>query len=222
MEKDLLPWILGAALIAAGAVVAKVEFTQHAAAATVNARSGYAPAPTATPAPAVAPAPAVGPASTAAPAPAATAAVAASLPATALPPPGAGAPSGPASADVSASGGPQLPPGEVWQCVVNGQKIFSDKRCGNGASVRQISDVNVMDVPAPASYDMYRPGYAGGPYPVGPSYQDDEGDGGLDSDGYVGQQIILARERARREHRRQDNHPQQQPHRAAPGPHNPR
>ena len=209
MEKDLLPWILGAALIAAGAVAAKVEFTQHTPTAAVNAPSAHPPAPTAALAPAPAPAP--------------TAAAPASLPATVLPPPDAGAPpAGPASVDASASGGPQLPPGEVWQCIVNGQKIFSDKRCGNGASVRQISDVNVMDVPAPDPYGMYRPGYAGAPYPVGPSYPDDEDDSGLDSDGYVGQQIIVARERARREHRRQDNHPQPPPHRAAPGPHNPR
>jgi hypothetical protein len=209
MEKDLLPWILGAALIAAGAVAAKVEFTQRAPTTAVNAPSARPLAPIAAPAPA--------------PAPAATATAPASLPATVLPPPDAGAPpANPASADASASGGPQLPPGEVWQCVVNGQKIFSDKRCGNGASVRQISDVNVMDVPAPAPYNPYRPGYAGAPYPVGPSYPDDEDDTGVDSDGYVGQQIILARARARREHRRQDNHPQQQPRRAAPGPHNPR
>jgi hypothetical protein len=209
MEKDLLPWILGAALIAAGAVAAKVEFTQHAPTTAVNAPSAHPPAPTAALEPAPAPAP--------------TAAAPASPPATVLPPPDAGVPpAGPASADASASGGPQLPPGEVWQCIVNGQKIFSDKRCGNGASVRQISDVNVMDVPAPGPYNMYRPGYAGAPYPVGPSYPDDEDDSGLDSDSYVGQQIIVARERARREHHRQDNHPQQPPHRAAPGPHNPR
>jgi hypothetical protein len=164
----------------------------------------------------------VAPTSTVAPAP--TAAAPASLPATALPAPDAGAPSaGPASADASANGGPQLPPGGVWQCIVNGQKTFSDKRCGNGASVRQIGDINVMD---PAPYGMYRPGYAGAPYPAGPSYpddQDDQDDTGLDSGGYVGQQIIVARERARREHYdHQNNHPHPPPNHSAPRPSNPR
>ena len=47
-----------------------------------------------------------------------------------------------------------MPAGEVWQCIVNGQKVFSDKRCGNGASVRQIGDLNVMDTPPPSRYPM--------------------------------------------------------------------
>jgi hypothetical protein len=220
MEKDLLPWILGAALIAAGALAATVEFTQHAPTVAVNAP--LAAPPGVTPAPTAAPPPAA-PSTFAAPA----AAAPASLPATVFPAPDAGTTgmptTGPASADASANGG-RLPPGEIWQCIVNGQKIFSDKRCGNGASVRQIGDVNVMEAPAPAPYGMYRPGQrdAGPPYPAGPSYPDDQDDTGLDSDGYVGQQIIVARERERREHHHQDTHPHAAANRGAPGPHNPR
>ena len=225
MEKDLLPWVLGSALIAAGALAAMVEFTRHTPTAPVNALLAAPPAVTPVPAAAT---PTVAAAIVAAPIVAALAAAApASLPATVFPAPDAGATgvpaTGPASADASANGGPQLPPGEIWQCVVNGQKIFSDKRCGNGASVRQIGDVNVMDAPTPAPWG-YRPGpgYAGAPYPAGPSYPDDQDDTGLDSDGYVGQQIILARERARREHHRQDTHPHAAANRGSPGPHNPR
>jgi hypothetical protein len=211
MEKDLLPWILGAALIAAGAVGATIEFAERAPPAAVRAPAAPPVAPAVTPVLTAAAPPDAAPAS---------------LPATVLPDgdPGAtGAPAtGPASADASANGGSQLPSGEVWQCMVNGQKIFSDKRCGNGASVRQIGDINVMDVPAPAPYGMYRPGYAGAPYPAGPSYPDDQDDSGVDSDGYVGQQLIVARERARREHHRQDNHPHPAASHAASGAHNPR
>jgi hypothetical protein len=42
-----------------------------------------------------------------------------------------------------------LPPGQVWQCVHDGHKIFSDAPCGSGATIRQLNDLNVMD-PAPA------------------------------------------------------------------------
>jgi hypothetical protein len=45
---------------------------------------------------------------------------------------------------------PPLPPGQVWQCTIDGQKTFSDKRCGVGASVRQLNEVNRM-APTPVS-----------------------------------------------------------------------
>lgn len=115
----------------------------------------------------------------------------------------------------------------MWQCIVNGQKIFSDKRCGSGASVRQIGDLNVMDVPATAPeppYGMSRPDYAGAAYPPPASYPDDQDDtGDIDSDVYAGQQLIVARERARREHyHHPENHPHPPHNHGAPGPHNPR
>jgi hypothetical protein len=217
MEKNLLPWILGAALIAAGALAATVEFTQPTPTAAAKAPLAPSPAPAATPAPA--------PTATASSAAAPSAAAPASLPAAVLPARDDGATTAGSGSLNASSGGPQLPPGEVWQCIVNGQKIFSDKRCGNGASVRQIGDLNIMDVPAQAQppYGMYRPGYAGAPYPAAQSYPDDQDDAGLDSDGYVGQQIIVARERARRAHyHHQNNLPHPPPSHGASGPHSPR
>jgi hypothetical protein len=59
----------------------------------------------------------------------------------------------PASSSVAASAKPSeppLPPGQVWQCTIDGQKTFSDKRCGAAASVRQLNEVNRMD-PTPES-----------------------------------------------------------------------
>jgi hypothetical protein len=126
---------------------------------------------------------------------------------------------GPAAAASS-----DLPAGEVWQCIVNGQKVFSDKRCGTGASVRQIGDINVMDTPAaqPAPYGAYRSGYAGAPYASSP-YPDDQDDTGYAAaDAYAGPAFIVARERAHREHlSRQDNHVRPPPNRGASGPRNP-
>jgi hypothetical protein len=110
---------------------------------------------------------------------------------------------------------------------MNGQKVFSDKRCGLGASVKQLGDLNVMHppvVPPQTSYGMYPPGYAGAAYPPAPSYPDDQDDAGnVSSDFYPGQQIIAARERARREHLSRDNRARPSPpNRGAAGSHNSR
>jgi len=40
---------------------------------------------------------------------------------------------------------PPLPAGQVWQCIRDGHKTFSDAPCGAGATIRQLNDVNVMD-----------------------------------------------------------------------------
>jgi hypothetical protein len=217
MERDLLPWILGGALIATGAVAAVIEFghypsvTPFSPASTASAGSppaqGAFAASTATiPAP-IAAVPAAAPRAMPASASASTPATPGTAPGATM----AGAP-----ADVSHD----LPAGEVWQCIVNGQKVFSDKRCGNGASVRQIGDLNVMDTPAaqPVPYGAYRSGYAGAPYPSAP-YPDDQDDtGNAAGDVYAGPAFIVARERARREHlSRQDNHVRPPPNRGASG-----
>src|SRR5271167_1622368 len=54
-----------------------------------------------------------------------------------------------------------LPPGSVWECVVNGERTFSDAPCGARSSIRQLSELNLMDsagVP-PAPYGAYDSGY---------------------------------------------------------------
>ena len=43
-----------------------------------------------------------------------------------------------------------LPPGQVYECLNNGQRVFSDKRCGPNASIRQLSTLNTMTAPASA------------------------------------------------------------------------
>jgi hypothetical protein len=91
--------------------------------------------------------------------------------------------------------------------------------------VRQLGDLNVMDMPnpQPAPYGVYRPGYGAAPYPSAP-YPDDEDDtDNVAGDLYPGQAFIVARERARREHlSRQDHHVRPPPNRGASGPRNPR
>ena len=210
MERDLLPWILGGALITTGAIAAAIQFTGHS------------------------PSPAIAPRTSPAPSAGEGAGLAVRVPAApALPPPSASAdvvaaPQPPASTTSVASPALELPAGGVWECVVNGQKVFSDRRCGNGASVKQLGDLNVMDAPAlppQASYGMYPPGYAGAAYPPAPSYPDDQDDGAnVSSDSYPGPQVIAARERARREHlgRRDNRARPSPPNRGAAASHNSR
>lgn len=212
MDRDLLPWILGGALIATGAIAGVIRFSaQNPAApavmrtASVSTSGSAASVTTVAPSPApIVPAPA-STALTASPAPAAGAAPEPASPAQ-LVPAGTG----------SAASSPPLPTGEVWQCIVNGQKVFSDTRCGSGASVKQLGDLNVMDVPPPQYPVAYGQRYM--PYPSAAPYPDDESDAGeVSSDAYPSE-IIVARERARREHRLHQGLPARSPP-PAPAPH---
>jgi hypothetical protein len=107
---------------------------------------------------------------------------------------------------------PPLPAGQVWQCVRNGVKTFSDSPCGKDASVRQLSEINRMDAPVrrdPAypAYPVYPPSSAYPPGPVDPDAPDVDGS-------YATSQIILINERGRREHNFQTHHPGSRPARA--------
>ena len=214
MDKDLLPWIFVAALIAAGAIAEAIEFSQHDS----HDAQGIPSAPSAPQlATNVPPSPVDRPATPEAAVPSAE------IPRPAPAPAGLPSPA-PASAEASATDSAPLQPGQVWQCVVHGQKTFSDKRCGAGASVRQLGDLNVMHVPASASqppYGTYQPGYAGSAYQPSASYPDDQDDNGnVDSEGYAGQALIVARERARRGHsHHREIHPHPRPNHGGSGSH---
>jgi hypothetical protein len=79
---------------------------------------------------------------------------------------------------------------------VNGQKTFSDSPCGEGASIRQLNEVNRMDVTPVAPVARY-PVYpaASAPYYPPPAEQDPP-----QSDGYISGQTVIINERARHEH----------------------
>jgi hypothetical protein len=44
---------------------------------------------------------------------------------------------------------------QIWQCVNNGQKTFSDSPCGADASVHQLSEINGMNSTAAANATAY-------------------------------------------------------------------
>jgi beta-lactamase regulating signal transducer with metallopeptidase domain len=68
----------------------------------------------------------------------------------------------------------QLAPGQVWQCVIDGQRVFSDGPCGKDASVRRLSDPNIMDaVPAKShAYGDHDPLPQASPLPLAPAAAD--------------------------------------------------
>jgi hypothetical protein len=135
-QRDLLPWILGGLCISLGTIAIGVASIGR------NAPAGAS-------APATAAAPASASVLASVPTPAQAAAAALPPVATALVPPTGAASRG-------------LPSGQVWECTVNGQKVFSDKRCGEGSIIRQLGPTNTMD-PAPMLP-------AALPHPWAPSY----------------------------------------------------
>jgi hypothetical protein len=88
--------------------------------------------------------------------------------------------------------------------MIDGQRVFSDAQCGAHASVRQLSELNVMDssvapargAPLPYGRD---PGPAPGYYP--PPLPASDGDESKGSDPlYTSPQVIVVRERGRHDH----------------------
>lgn len=131
---------------------------------------------------------------------------------TAVAPPPAAMPVAPTvPASIQSAVRPALPAGQVWQCVVNGQKIFSDTACGEGATIRQLSDVNGMDptpvarAPLYSGYGPYpgygpNPGYGPSPgYATAPSYAGTQ-DGSSADDVYSANQVTIIDGRRRHEH----------------------
>jgi len=119
-------------------------------------------------------------------------------------PPGADStslPSSTAGADfpaVAASARPTLPPGQVWQCVSAGQRVFSDTPCGEHASIRQLSELNLIDLASPPAYGQ-GPLYP--PPPPSAAYAPDlGGDAYADQDLSAGPGVIVIHERGRHDH----------------------
>lgn len=87
-----------------------------------------------------------------------------------------------------------LPPGNVWECVLNGQRTFSDSPCGERPSIRQLSELNLMDSSALPPAVLYPPGTAYAPAP------DDQTAPDSVDDTYLNLPVISINERKWREH----------------------
>jgi hypothetical protein len=179
-DSDLLPWIMGGMLVVGAAVAAAVGL-DGTTASTSNSPNDTGARPTVLPQSSNQSSPT---------------------------PPAVAADLTPVA--VSPTARPLLPPGQVWECVINGQRVFSDAQCGAHASIRQLSEVNVMNSrPAPGPYGAYG-SYGAGYYPppLPPADTDEP-----DYSSSVGPGVIVVRERPRRDHiPRRDSHPHARPH----------
>ena len=120
-DRDLLPWIFGGLSMATVAIAIIVG-------------SNHRPAPKNSPAPSLATAYPLPPA----PAETVPVAVPVLVPVQAL-----------AAAQLQTVVPPIEQGSQIWECVIDGQRTFSDKRCGEKPSVRKIGPINTMD-PTPA------------------------------------------------------------------------
>jgi hypothetical protein len=145
-QRDLLPWILG------GLSVATV-------AAVITVASAGKTAPSLRPAGAATAQVTSAPDSVPLPAPAAVAAVAA-MPAVAKMAP---AP----AAQALATAEPALQTGQIWECMTNGVKTFSNNPCGEKSTLLEVRAINTMNPTPVVRYARangpapgYSPGYA--------------------------------------------------------------
>jgi predicted outer membrane lipoprotein len=205
-DTDLLPWILGGCLACAAAVVTAGALgapENPSGAPSGSTATSQAPSPAA---PAASPSPASGSAPAAASLPQGSSSPSAQTTraATSLPSASSGNSGALDPVVMSSKARPQLPPGQVWECEINGQRVFSDSQCGAHATVRQLGDLNVMDHSTAPRPDVYGYGY-GAPYPPAgnaplgyyppPADQTD-----YSGDPYVGESYIVIHDRYRREH----------------------
>jgi hypothetical protein len=136
-ERGLLPWILGG-LSAAAIAVAFAAVSTHRTAPNLPSQvvAAQPPAsPPVLPAPptALAPSPTVGPDS---------------APTSAPPPP-----------QVQNAVAPEMPGGQIWECVTNGVKTFSNNPCGEKSTQLDVGPINTMSAAAATHYvRAYGPG----------------------------------------------------------------
>src|SRR5580658_1774557 len=84
-----------------------------------------------------------------------------------------------------------LPQGSVWECVLNGQRPFSDAPCGARPVIRQLNPVNTMESSPAFSYGTYDPAYV--------AASDQSPADSMDGN-YVNSDVYWIHERSRRGH----------------------
>jgi hypothetical protein len=163
-QRALLPWILGGLSVATVAVVITVAFASKtvapgllpAGAATAQVTS--APDSVSVPAPAAVAVEAAMPAAAAVPVMAAPAMAAAPAVAETAPPP---------AAQAQPAAEPGLQTGQIWECMTNGVKTFSNNPCGEKSTLLEVRAINTMNPTPVVRYarangpePRYSPGYA--------------------------------------------------------------
>jgi hypothetical protein len=139
-DTDLLPWIMSALLAVIAALGIAVAVSEHNPPSRSAASDERALPTAALSVPVAAPTPA---------------------PSDSAESPAPAAPGAPAPRVAAAPPQPQAPPlpaGEVWECMTDGQRTFSNAPCGPGASIRQLNPTNTMEAsPEFAAAPSYEP-----------------------------------------------------------------
>lgn len=141
-QRDLLPWILGGLAVATAAVVITVTSAGKTAPSLRPAGAATAQVTSA-------------PDSVSLPVPAAEAAMPALA---AMPAVAEGAPL--PAAQPQATAEPELQTGQIWECMTNGVKTFSNNPCGEKSTLLEVRAINTMN-PTP----VLRYARANGPEP---------------------------------------------------------
>jgi hypothetical protein len=215
-QRDLLPWILGALSVATVAVVVAVASSGKTITPASHPASAAVAQPTATPD--LSPTPA--------PAPVATAASMAPVPAQAV----LSAASGPepeaarlpiVQGQATAEPVPQT--GQIWQCMTNGVKTFSNNPCGEKSTLLEVRAINTMNPTSVVRYARaYAPEPRNSPAYAEPNSNSDQDDvygeqGAADASGnsyaIVQGFAFLPRKRPEHPHRPMHQHPGPPPRR---------
>jgi hypothetical protein len=152
-RRNLLPWILGGLSVATVATVAAVITVAFARKTAPGGRPAGAATAQVTSAPDSVPSPAPAVAAVAATIPAAVPAVAETAP--------------PQAAQAQAAAEPVLQAGQIWECMTNGVKTFSNNPCGEKSTLLEVRAINTMNPTPVVRYarangaePRYSPGYA--------------------------------------------------------------
>jgi hypothetical protein len=152
-QRDLLPWILGGLSVATVAVVITVVFAGKAAPSLRQAGTGTQVASA--------------PDSVSVRAPAA---VAAEVATPAVAEPAVTEPAPAPAAQALATAEPALQTGQIWGCMTNGVRTFSNNPCGEKSTLLEVRAINTMNPPPVVRY-----AHANGPEPrYSPEYADQD------------------------------------------------
>jgi Domain of unknown function (DUF4124) len=105
---------------------------------------------------------------------------------------------------------------QIWQCVNNGQKTFSDSPCGADASVHQLSEINRMDSTAGANATAYPTWPSSSSAATPPNQDSPDADVGSSANQFIVIGEREWREKRNRMHDHDHDHDRDHEHRAGP------
>jgi hypothetical protein len=162
-QSDFLPWIFGGLSIFAVAIAIALVSASRTTVSPVAATQAVPPTLQSAASASQAAVPALQ-------APSAPEPTVSSAPANAAPPALASqsfTPTPPPQPDPQPTAQPPVEAGQIWECMSNGLKTFSNNPCGTNSTLVQVRAINTMHVPPPVRYAQA--------YPTQPAYSPQQG-----------------------------------------------